>query len=453
MANAAHPPPALLPVEILAEIFLLCLEPPNPSLKPNPILDNPRILRPSEVPLLVASVCRRWREVAIATPRLWLCLGLGRSTAPGRQKMHPCIAEDVLSLLLSRSIPYPLSFSFDGRCGATARQIIRHCERWGEVDLIVPAGRPLVFDPEVYLVSGLSDTVIVVLPWHQLTKLTCEGFRTIECMEILHKCSALVDCYLVAHEIQRSRADAPMVHHQLTSFNIQGTSNLDTIHLLELPNLSHLQLELDESDLEILDSFLTRSCCRLQSICVCGISEQGLIRCLPLLSSVVTLEIRTCNLLLTDTLLNCFAFDLTVLPRLRMLDIDVDLQCPPSNPWFWTYGLMKTMVLSRCLGLSGREVLLDVFRLVYKPEDDGDQTTLMPLAAEVGLLMGRMTEFQISPASDMSMVNRMTTGQWGCPPYKTQISEPPGRPTPASVIVLSSSPVGIGPGTAPFLHR
>ncbi|KAJ7892853.1 hypothetical protein B0H14DRAFT_2686104, partial [Mycena olivaceomarginata] len=57
----------LLPTEILADIIVKCL--PTPSeYRWSAIVDGPRALSPSQAPLLVASVCRRWREVALSTP-------------------------------------------------------------------------------------------------------------------------------------------------------------------------------------------------------------------------------------------------------------------------------------------------------------------------------------------------------------------------------------------------
>ncbi|OAX34396.1 hypothetical protein K503DRAFT_648634, partial [Rhizopogon vinicolor AM-OR11-026] len=49
-----------LPVEVLCQIFVHCL----------PETDHLRI-SPGLAPLLLTRVCRRWKEVAVNSPRLW----------------------------------------------------------------------------------------------------------------------------------------------------------------------------------------------------------------------------------------------------------------------------------------------------------------------------------------------------------------------------------------------
>ncbi|KAJ6533078.1 hypothetical protein B0H19DRAFT_884848, partial [Mycena capillaripes] len=49
-----------LPPEITMEIFSCCI----------PSESNPRP-SPTEAPLLLAQICRQWREVALHTPALW----------------------------------------------------------------------------------------------------------------------------------------------------------------------------------------------------------------------------------------------------------------------------------------------------------------------------------------------------------------------------------------------
>lgn len=53
-----------LPTEVLSQIFHYCL----PEIREFQHLKPPSVL---EAPMLLTSVCRRWREVAIATPTLW----------------------------------------------------------------------------------------------------------------------------------------------------------------------------------------------------------------------------------------------------------------------------------------------------------------------------------------------------------------------------------------------
>ncbi|KAJ7140571.1 hypothetical protein C8R43DRAFT_830219, partial [Mycena crocata] len=53
-----------IPPEILAEIFLFCVDPVK--LRSDYSIDSPR-----QPPLLLCHVCALWRAVAVNTPRLW----------------------------------------------------------------------------------------------------------------------------------------------------------------------------------------------------------------------------------------------------------------------------------------------------------------------------------------------------------------------------------------------
>ncbi|KIJ55766.1 hypothetical protein M422DRAFT_151568, partial [Sphaerobolus stellatus SS14] len=57
-----------LPVEILSEIFLQCLPPPAGNL--HYLLALHSIIW-TEAPLILLGVCKRWRRIALGTPRLF----------------------------------------------------------------------------------------------------------------------------------------------------------------------------------------------------------------------------------------------------------------------------------------------------------------------------------------------------------------------------------------------
>ncbi|KAF7360327.1 hypothetical protein MVEN_00762200 [Mycena venus] len=430
IVNQVHA--VILPTELLAEIFLLCL--PDVTHQPEThsyVVDQPRTLRRSEAPLLVASACKRWREVATSTPRLWLSLDLNRDLGPVSANTG------VVSSWLSRSHPYPLSLVLNRHCPPRAvDEIKRHCERWGAVELRIHENDPRVFDDvrgrlpcleklylclefepphvvesfadahrlkQVFLEAGTTELGSVVLPWHQLTSLTCMYFSDIECVEILKKCPALVDCCLIGCSTDRSmelmKVFSPIVLRRITSLTLCEATVLDTLRSLELPSLRDLQLELGEDgDVEILVSFLTRSSCQLESICLWQVDDQDLLRCLPVLASPVTLEIRTCNQLLTDDFFRLLK-DRTILPKLRELDIDVNLTNWPTRDW--TDSLMRDMILSRCIGCENLSDHLEVFRLLYKPPEGEDAPELLAFASELDpLLSPQMLEFEISANSD-----------------------------------------------------
>ncbi|KAJ7359347.1 hypothetical protein DFH08DRAFT_769263 [Mycena albidolilacea] len=403
----------VLPTEILADIFVKCLPTPSESeYSWISVVDGFHTLSPSHAPLLVSSVCRRWREVALSTPRLWLSLDLHR-----KKHRKDTDRTGVLSSVLARSFPHPLSFDMHRSCHAgDVKEIIRHCERWGAVEFLLPENDPHVFDevrgrlprlekfclnleyqtPHVVqsfaeapqlknlsLLSGNLELGSVVLPWHQLTHLTCEDFTDVECVDMLRQCPALVECHLIGYDNDRSMDSIisfpPIVHDHLTCLKIHGTSHMDLIRLLKLPCLRVLKFSFQhfasDSDDGILVSFLTRSRCRLERIWLWNATDLSLLRCVPFLTSLVTLEICSHNVFLTDNLLRSLS-DRAVLPKLQKLDIDVLLEYWGAHDW--TENLMREMILSRCLRSgNSTDVRLQIFRLVYKPHEDEDDTGLM----------------------------------------------------------------------------
>ncbi|KAH7918678.1 hypothetical protein BV22DRAFT_1076017 [Leucogyrophana mollusca] len=86
------------PAETLGEIFIHCL-PPDPHIQPNP----------RQAPLLLTRICRSWRQVALATPRLWCSLYVGPSHRVQQQALS------FYHTWLSRARSVPLSIAVDTR--------------------------------------------------------------------------------------------------------------------------------------------------------------------------------------------------------------------------------------------------------------------------------------------------------------------------------------------------
>ncbi|KII91818.1 hypothetical protein PLICRDRAFT_105807, partial [Plicaturopsis crispa FD-325 SS-3] len=67
--KAVFSPFRRLPAELLSEVFVHCLPPDSaPSPYAPPLSSGPAL---GSAPLLLMSVCKRWRAVALSTPRLW----------------------------------------------------------------------------------------------------------------------------------------------------------------------------------------------------------------------------------------------------------------------------------------------------------------------------------------------------------------------------------------------
>ncbi|KIK66577.1 hypothetical protein GYMLUDRAFT_37736 [Collybiopsis luxurians FD-317 M1] len=81
-----------LPLEILSEIFVHCL-PKKKFIRPSP----------HEPPLLLTQICRRWRDVAISTSKLWSSILITVT-----ERCHPDIS--LVQTFMDRSAMHPLSF-------------------------------------------------------------------------------------------------------------------------------------------------------------------------------------------------------------------------------------------------------------------------------------------------------------------------------------------------------
>lgn len=147
-----------LPFEILSKIFLLCI--------PEDYWDVPPTLHPSECPLLLTRICRFWRDVALATPRLWSCLDL-----PGidDQMIVPCLHR---WLRLSSTHRMTIHASIDkanmsqDREVEYVRELCSHAERWRVVRLHLAHARS-----SETLYSSLSPTAHSDPPPHTLPAL------------------------------------------------------------------------------------------------------------------------------------------------------------------------------------------------------------------------------------------------------------------------------------------
>ncbi|KAJ6533040.1 hypothetical protein B0H19DRAFT_877038, partial [Mycena capillaripes] len=62
-SDATVYPVLSLPPEITMGVFLRCM-PSESKFRPSPI----------HAPLLLAQICRQWRQIALHTPALWRCL-------------------------------------------------------------------------------------------------------------------------------------------------------------------------------------------------------------------------------------------------------------------------------------------------------------------------------------------------------------------------------------------
>lgn len=357
-----------LPHELLSEIFIHCLPP------------FPTRISPSDAPLLLEQICRRWRDIARSTPTLWssICLPLDPQmisfaievarTWPARSGIFP------LSIVLGVGLHHnhvgeelethpalPILFSNSGR--------------WVDLGLHLPAAWVVSFDEvkerlpllqKLTLSGGLSgrcmafehakmlrtldlDTMIdvndVAVPWGNLTKFITRGRSTHQLADTLRICFNLVECELKG--VTGIYFNAPvieeftLVHLQTLQIGIVAWTP-DLFDSLTLPSLRSIDLKLLTDNYDYLDwdsrsaflTMLSRSGSILQSLSLDGsdirMYEVDLLACLKAAPSLVRLIIKDNDLdALTDSVLKALT---PVTSIVSQSQITSQLQITPLVP-------------------------------------------------------------------------------------------------------------------------
>ncbi|KAL0946411.1 hypothetical protein HGRIS_012636 [Hohenbuehelia grisea] len=327
-----------LPAEVLSQIFIHCSE--NIDTLPSP----------TSGPLLVAQVCKRWRQVAITTPLLWSSLSVLMSDFV----CLPHISLVKTWITRSASSPLHLSLVYDGSLGyrdgnfgsvqVVSELFIAHSWRWKSVafnfthanpflDIIsrIPGnGMPILESVEISLRQRPSSANIVhqssllaaffrctpslrevtcrgvcpimqlKIPWAQLTHVDLEApLSASECLEILRQGRQLLECrFHMEHSLHHSLDDCPLIVHPLRSLYISSQENLAGFfdHLI-LPNLDSLGISARWTPARLLPSWPQRHFISFLSRSACPITAFS-IRCL----SITDAELLECLLYLSDSL-------------------------------------------------------------------------------------------------------------------------------------------------------
>ncbi|KAF7335595.1 F-box domain-containing protein [Mycena venus] len=206
-------PVLTLPNEIVSEIFIHSLPPyPQP-----PALTGPFS------PTLLTQICRKWRNIALATPALWRAI---RITAIGAEYLRQ--QAQITNMWLSRSCSCLVSFEVDicheSFAPALFATITTHHMRLEYLKLFLlrahlatiqvpmPALRCLDFrlcyspnfdllvcsDAPLLRTVFLDEIAVshVILPWAQLTTLTLKPVYTGQCAPVLQQAPNLTHCEL-----------------------------------------------------------------------------------------------------------------------------------------------------------------------------------------------------------------------------------------------------------------
>ncbi|KAJ7766737.1 hypothetical protein B0H16DRAFT_1366835 [Mycena metata] len=368
--------PPSFPAEILGEIFIYCLE--------EMVYPDPKI-----APLLLCNVCRRWREVALSTPRLWSCLVIDFDTIFARG-----IQAGLYQDWLSRARNTPLSLCLDDitylktptpAINALIPIVMGLSDQWRDVDLrLAPSLTKLLFRndgnflPEIPLLERLSlwihplevpqDSSVslvfrdapklrhfvlhtyssrIQIPWAQLHTFRCGKITGSSCMEVLRNSPGLLNATFDIYD-GLPVVDSPVDHPRLQSLTL-GLSRggfLGGLHILDYlntPALKSLALQFPPrcSNITSFPSFISRSSIQLHTLALFSppTTTKGLIDCLKAARSVVHLKICPSDERDPDYLLPRLSQPGNLLPKLASLHIIIVPNThnphrvkPPVNP-------------------------------------------------------------------------------------------------------------------------
>ncbi|KAJ7178148.1 hypothetical protein C8R46DRAFT_1212860 [Mycena filopes] len=283
-------PVLTLPNEIVSEIFVHFL-PVYP--------ETPPIIGDTS-PNVLGQICRRWRDIAFSTPRLWraipLCLENGRLA----QRLH------LLETWLRRSGSCLLSINVDLEYYSLDIEpflvaIAAQRARWEHLRLhsysadfllneaVLPSLRTLFIEKVPLGAKGVSlastlraapflrtvavrfpeEDFITLYPWSQLTMFDGHGLTPEQCVDFLTEAVNLVYCRLDVDDgaTQSLFATVPC----LTTFILHGSSTSNsagiTLDALTLPALVTLEIsEYRHQPIASLKSLISRSKCSIQEL-------------------------------------------------------------------------------------------------------------------------------------------------------------------------------------------
>ncbi|KAJ7887382.1 hypothetical protein B0H13DRAFT_892533 [Mycena leptocephala] len=309
-------PVLTLPNEITSEIFVHFL-PVYPRFPP---------LTGILSPTLLTQICRRWREIALGTPALWRAIVL----LDEPDDIPPEHQADISHVWLSRSGRCPLSISldenYDGNAVHLLAVVVPHRERWEYLKLRVSSSLPPTIAGPMPLLHHLDFKVrefvgtnavllelpllrtailndiaasLVVLPWAQLTSLTLKRVLPQEWIPILRQTSNLVDCSLRIFPVYGQSYEIPditLLHLKsltLEAIDSDATGLVGCLNTFIVPALRSLQIPeeiLGESPIDALASFMSKSDCKLEAVCITGetisIPKDSYLRAFPTISLV-----------------------------------------------------------------------------------------------------------------------------------------------------------------------
>ncbi|KAF7329015.1 F-box domain-containing protein [Mycena venus] len=353
----SNPYPVLtLPFDIISQIFVYCLPPEDDALPWR-----------TEAPLLLAGICRDWRDVALTVHELWNTIHL--SLRPRSiLKVAPLLKFWVPragNLPLSMSLVYKSEGSDTAAATRTLEELLDvYAPHWSSIELKIPLPtliglsppeedlaslRKLVLDLgagwltnrdkqlgdvfskapkmcELHIISGPSAKL--ALPWEQLTTLRLDNASRAECLRTLALVPKLVNFTVTLWAGSPGVSGSvlpPLSRLKSLTFTLSHTRGPALLHSLTLPALHHLALELQSlPEITSVTSLITRSPCFLRRLSVrmgLGWTADYFMQLFVTLDSLEELEIKKASQSL-DTGLGLLKVQPHLLPNLRSLSVE-----------------------------------------------------------------------------------------------------------------------------------
>ena len=339
--NGAHGITSInhLPIEILGDIFLLCILQGSPAALCRPKHDL--------APLSVSQVCRHWRETALEVPSLWCSL----APPHGAVALHP----EFSKVWLARSRNLPLSLHLapllshgtripekDAHSSKIFEIFLNEMHRWRTISLVlnenlarqfiatVDEKAKILEELELYFIGNTRNLSVEIssllgffpklrklswkrrriyqtslplnIPFHQLThiyiSLKSSAGRVLPC---LTKCTNAVEiCWkgVVSPDLLYINQFPQTPLPQLQFLKLQGSEDLiRLLSRLTLPSLKclHIQTSSRTWDHRLLEDFFNRSSCPLrQFILRDNLDLESAAKCLtiPFLGSIPGIEVH-----------------------------------------------------------------------------------------------------------------------------------------------------------------
>jgi hypothetical protein len=297
-------PVLTLPNEIVSEIFVHFI----------PVYPRPPRLTGTHSPTYLTRICRKWRDIALATPSLWRAIGLiqpERISYKQQNQIFEAWIKRSGACHLAINIEYFGGYSFSLE---EIPAVVSQRPRWEHLKMDVhPHALAVINGPMPQLrhldilfcgyylsipfefqdvpllrratLRGLMASKAVILPWEQLTYLELHKVDGTRCVAILQQTTMLVHCVLELFTLGLVVSYPVLITLPcLESLVVKARPGLNLgaepesggfLRSFIVPALRSLELDekflgLGSDPIASLESFISQSGCRLQRVRIRG---------------------------------------------------------------------------------------------------------------------------------------------------------------------------------------